>query len=134
MSDAWSMAPYLRVDNAREAIAWYVRALGAMEKECHTMPDGKVVHAELDLHGNVLYLADTDKTGQFARPKNYNEVPIGLFVAVPDVDAVFKRAIEAGAQVDREPVDQDYGQRTAGFIDPYGHVWYIGAPLSVAVA
>jgi len=135
MSDnAWALAPYLRVDNANEAIAWYVRALGAVEKDRYEMPDGKIMHAELDVHGCVVYLADVEEPGQFKRPKNYNEVPIGLAAQISDVDAVFKRAIEAGVQADREPADQGYGQRTAGFVDPYGHVWYVAMPLRASGA
>lgn len=129
---SWSVIPYLRTQNAAEAIAWYGRALGATEVERYEMPDGKIAHAELDIHGNPLCLADAATDGQFPRPKTYNDVPIILRVMVPDVDATFNRAIEEGAQVDRAPADQSYGERSAGFIDPFGHVWYLGAPIAQA--
>lgn len=130
MAETWSLAPYLRTQNATEAISWYVRALGATEKERYEMPDGSIGHAELDVHGNRLCLADTDKTGR--RPENYNDVPILLYASVPDVDAAFNRAIEAGAKVERAPADQTYGERSAGFIDPFGHVWYFSTPIAQA--
>jgi len=129
-ASAWSLAPYLRTENAAEAIAWYGRALGATETARYEMPDGTIGHAELDVHGNRLCLADTNKPGQFVKPSNANEVPILLYASVPDVDAAFNRAIEAGARVEREPTDQSYGERSAGFIDPFGHAWYFSTPLA----
>ncbi len=76
MSNSWSLAPYLRTENAAEAIAWYIRALGATETARYEMPDGTIGHAELDVHGNRLCLADTNRAGQFTRPQDYGQVPI----------------------------------------------------------
>jgi PhnB protein len=129
----WSLSPYLRAQNAAEAIDWYIRALGAVEKERYEM-DGKIQHAELDVHGNVLCLADTSEPEQFARPRSYNDVPITLYAIVPDVDAVFNRAVEAGALVDRVLTNQEYGYRNGSFIDPYGHVWFVSTPIAELAA
>ena len=125
---SWTFAPYLHVNNAAKAIDWYVTALGAVERERYTMDDGTIGHAELDLHGNLICLADLD-TG-IPKPAHYNQVAISLYAVVPDVDAVFKRAIEAGASVDRDVADQPYGHRNGGFIDPFGHVWYVSKPIA----
>jgi len=130
---SWSFSPYLRTQSAAEAIDWYVRALGAVEKERYEM-EGKIQHAELDLHGNTLCLADTSAPGQFTRPRSYNDVPITLYAVVPDVDAVFNRAVEAGAQIDRPLVNQEYGYRNGSFIDPYGHVWFVSTPIAELAA
>jgi PhnB protein len=130
-TNAWTFAPYLHVTGAAAAIDWYVRVLDAVERERHEM-DGRIVHAELDLHGNLLCLADLD-TGA-ARPQHYNEVPISLYAIVPDVDAVFQRALAAGASVDRDVADQPYGYRNGGFVDPFGHVWYLSTPIAQAAA
>jgi PhnB protein len=128
MSDArWTFSPYLHLENAREAIDWYARALGAEVRECHEMGDGKIGHAELDLHGNVLCLADC-ATGT-PLPKRYSDVAIGLYAVVPDVDAVFNAAVAAGATVERPLADQPYGHRNGGFIDPFGNVWYVSMPI-----
>ena len=131
--NSWTLAPYLRVENASKAIDWYVRVLGAVEKERYEMPDGKIGHAELDVHGNLLCLADTSAPGQFSRPNAYYDVPIMLYAVVPDVDAVFNRAVEAGASVDRPLADQTYGHRNGGFIDPFGHIWYVSTPIGAPV-
>ncbi len=131
--NSWTLAPYLRVENASKAIDWYTDVLGAIEKERYEMPDGKIGHAELNVHGNTLCLADTSGPGQFSRPSSHNELPIILYAVVPDVDAVYTRAIEAGASADRPLADQEYGHRNGGFIDPFGHVWYVSMPISAAV-
>jgi PhnB protein len=119
--------PYLHVDGAGKAIAWYVEALGALVVERYDMPDGTVGHCELDFHGFPLYLADCP-TG-IAPPSSYRDVAISLFATVPDVDAFFARAIEEGARVERPLKDQEYGERNGGFVDPFGHVWFVSTPL-----
>ena len=130
----WIFGPYLRVEGAAAAIDWYVQALGAKEKERVQIADGKIMHAELEIHGHLLCLADTERRGQFARPNNYNDVPITLYAVVPDADAIFQRAIECGARSDRDSTDQPYGFRAAGFIDPFGHVWYVLSALKESAA
>lgn len=131
MSDGstWTFGPYLHVDDAAAAIDWYVNVLGAVERERYEMDNGKIAHAELDLHGNTLCLADLSPGPP---PDRYDQVPITLYAVVPNVDAVFNRAIEAGARVDRPLTDQAYGYRNGGFIDPFGHIWYISTPIAAA--
>ncbi len=124
----WTFSPYLHVDDARAAIDWYVRALGAAVHECYEMENGKIGHAELDLHGNVLCLADCPTNTP--TPQRYSDVAIGLYAVVPDVDAVFNAAVDAGATVERPLADQAYGQRNGGFIDPFGNVWYVSMPIA----
>ncbi len=128
-SNSWTFAPYLHVENAAAAIDWYVRVLGAVERERHEM-DGGIVHAEVDLHGHLVCLADLN-TG-IPRPEHYNQVAISLYAVVPDVDSVFKRAIDAGATVDRDVADQPYGYRNGSFVDPFGHVWFVSTPIAGA--
>ena len=124
----WTFAPYLHSDNASAAIDWYVRALGARVRERYDGDDGKVMHAELDLHGNVLCIGDCPTN--LPMPQRYSDVAIGLYAVVPDVDAVFNRAVEAGARVERPLADQEYGYRNGGFVDPFGNVWYVATPIA----
>lgn len=125
----WILAPYLRVDNAAKAIEFYVNALGATEIGRYPTDGGKIAHAELDLHGNKLCLADSDSPGSARNPGDARRVPVSLYAIVPDVDDVYARAIAAGATSDYAPADQSYGERGAGFVDPFGHVWFIGQPI-----
>lgn len=129
-SERWTFGPYLHVDDARTAIEWYENVFGATVRERYQMEDGRIGHAELDLHGNVLCLADL-RTG-VPKPKRYDEVPITLYAVVPNVDEVFEAAIAAGAEVERALENQTYGHRNGGFVDPFGHVWYVSTPIPAA--
>ncbi len=127
-SASWKFGPYLHVDGARAAIDWYVDVLGAVIRDRYEVENGQIAHAELDLHGNMLCLADLS-TG-LPKPDRSDQVAITLYAVVPDVDAVFNRAIGAGARIERALADQSYGDRNGGFIDPFGHVWYVSTPIS----
>jgi uncharacterized glyoxalase superfamily protein PhnB len=124
--------PYLTVANAREAIAWYVDALGAVVVgEPFVMADGRIGHAELALAGGVLYLADEyPEIGLRGPAPQANSV--SLMLEVPDTDAALERASERGAQVQREPYE-DHGLRGAAIIDPFGHRWMLNGPVTGAV-
>jgi len=125
--------PYLAVRGARDALGWYARVLGArLRGEPIIMPDGRVGHAELELAGGVIYLADEfPEIG--ARAPDPGGVPVSLVLAVADVDDVVAAAVEAGARLDRQPAG-GHGHRNATVTDPYGHRWLLQAPLPGAVA
>ena len=125
--------PYLAVRGARDALDWYARVLGArLRGEPVIMPDGRVGHAELELAGGVIYLADEfPEIG--ARAPDPGGVPVSLVLAVADVDDVAAAAVQAGARLDRQPAG-GYGHRSATVTDPYGHRWLLQAPLPGAVA
>lgn len=123
-STSWKLMPYFHVADAPKAIDFYVRALGTVELSRYSMPDGKIGHAELDLHGNTMCLADSGYRPP--APDAHPQVPVMLYVRVPNVDEVFDRAIAAGATVKRPMADRDYGERNGGFIDPFGFEWFLG--------
>ena len=62
-------------------------------------------------------------------PEPGSRSPVGIMLYVADVDAVFARAVEAGATVERPLADQFYGDRTGGIVDPFGHNWYLATHL-----
>lgn len=126
-----AVVPYLTVPDARAAIAWYVDALGAVEiGEPIVMDDGRIGHAELELAGGVLYLADEyPEIGLKAPSVQANSV--SLMLSVPDTDAALERARILGAQVQREPYE-NYGTRNAAIIDPSGHRWMLSGPATGA--
>lgn len=123
--------PYLSVANAREAIAWYVDAFGAtLVGTPYEMDDGRIGHAELAISGGVLYLADEYPEIGLKAPAP-QAASVSLMLPVPDTDAVLARARDRGAQVQREPYE-NYGNRTATIIDPFGHRWMLTGPVSGA--
>jgi predicted enzyme related to lactoylglutathione lyase len=124
---AASIVPYLIVDGARRAVAWYVAALGATARgDVITMPDGRIGHAELELRGSVVYLADESPESDVAAPRPGAGATVSLTFAVPDVDGAVERAVAHGAVLERTAADNPYG-RNAVIRDPFGHRWILSA-------
>ncbi|MCU1697417.1 MAG: hypothetical protein JWR34_3480 [Mycobacterium sp.] len=123
--------PYLAVDGAREAIAWYVAALGAVVVgEPIVMDDGRTGHAELAIGGGVFYLADEYPELGLKAPAPQS-TSVSLMLHVPDTDATLERARARGADVQREPYE-NYGSRNATIVDPFGHRWMLSGPATGA--
>jgi PhnB protein len=123
-----AVTPYLSIKGAADAIAFYKKAFGAEELFRMPMPDGRLGHAELQIGDSRIMLADemADVPEALARsPRTLGGVTSGLNVYVADADAVFKRAVEAGATVKRPLTNQFYGDRSGTIEDPFGHLWTI---------
>lgn len=115
----------LSIDGASDAIEFYKRVFGATERMRMEGPPGRIAHAEIQLGDSVIMLSDSMPDMGFADPKAYGGSPVIISVYVEDVDATFKKAIEAGAKEERAVETQFYGDRSGGFVDPWGHRWYV---------
>jgi PhnB protein len=119
-----TVTPYLTVDDGARAIEFYVRAFGAREKERMPGPSGKIMHAELRLGDSVVMLSDEFPGMSTTRsPKALGGTTGGLFLYVPDVDAAFRRAVEAGCKVLMPVTDMFWGDRFGKLEDPFGNQW-----------
>ena len=116
---------YLSVDGASDAIAFYTEVLGFSEKMRMPGPDNMIAHAEIELAGSVLMLADSAMAENFPTPKKLGSTPVGLILYTEDTDAIHKAALAKGATEVRAPEDQFYGDRAATFEDPWGHRWTV---------
>jgi uncharacterized glyoxalase superfamily protein PhnB len=123
-----SLTPYLAVDDARRAIAWYVEVLDARPVgDAYVQPDGRIGHAELEIGGTRLYLSDAHPDiGVVAPGPTGNDVTLHLDVVA--VDVLAEEAVAAGATLDRPPSDNPYG-RIAVIRDPFGHRWMLDQPI-----
>ena len=119
------VTPYLIVDGADAAIRFYSTVLGATERGRLAGPDGKVGHAELTLGDSLIMLADEYPDMGQRGPKAIGGTPVTISVYVEDVDAVFERALGAGATSLRPVETQFYGDRAGQFEDPFGHRWSV---------
>jgi len=119
------VTPYLIVDGAGAAIEFYSSVLGATERMRMPAPGDKVGHAELDVGDSLIMLADESPDVGARGPKAVGGTPVMLHVYVEDADAVFNRAIEAGAKELRAVEDKFYGDRSGEFEDPFGHRWSV---------
>ena len=122
-----TVTPHLVLDNAVEAIEWYKKALGAEEMGRAMGPDGKVMHAELRIGDSRIMLNDAMMGGK--GPKGLGGSPASLWLYVDDCDALFKRAVAAGASPAGGPMgqvsDQFWGDRCGNLTDPHGYSWTI---------
>ncbi len=119
------LIPSLAIDGAAAAIDFYCDVLGATVRMRMDGPPGKVAHAELQFGDSVLMLADEFPDMDYRGPKAIGGTPVTLSVYVEDVDAVFARALQAGARELRPVEDQFYGDRSGQFEDPFGHRWNV---------
>ena len=122
-----TVTPQLILDNAAQAIERYKKALGAEEVARAVGPDGKVMHAEIRLGDSLIMM--NDAMGGTKGPKALGGSPASLWVYVENCDALFNRAVAAGAQVPPGPMgqlaDQFWGDRSGTFTDPHGYQWTI---------
>lgn len=116
-----TVTPYLVVDNASHLIDFLKKAFDAQVVFQMDAPGGKIGHAEIKIGDSMIMLSDSTP-----EHKAYH---IGLYLYVPDVDSVFKKAIAAGGTSVMEPTDQFYGDRSGGLKDPLGNTWWIGTHI-----
>jgi len=110
-----TVTPYLTVKRAEQLVEFVKEAFGATEV-FRTIGSAGGLHAEVTIGDSKLMIGGYETV---------EEIPTALHVYVPDADAVYQRALEAGATSVEEPVDQFYGDREAGVKDPTGNVWWI---------
>lgn len=116
------LSPYLIVDDPKGLISFLETALGGTTKQVFEH-EGRVVHAEVQLGDSVVMLSGANE--QFPAVKSV------LHLYVPDVDAAFKRCLEAGG-TEFHPPQQQPGEsdRRGTFTDPYGNMWSLGTKTS----
>jgi PhnB protein len=108
------------------AIAWYCRVFGAEEVRARLIaPDGTCMNAEIRIGDERLMLADEMPSVGSISPEGRDGTSVVLNLHVEDVDAVFQRAVDAGAEVVFPLADQFYGDRSGRIRDPFGHAWIL---------
>lgn len=118
-----TVTPVLTMDECRKAIDWYVKALGAEEVSASPTPDGKIAHAEIQIGDSRIMVHDAMMGGK--GPKGYGGSPAGIWLFVENSDALFDRAVAAGAEVTMPMADQFWGDRCGNLKDPFGYTWSI---------
>lgn len=121
-----SVTPYLIVDDAAQAIAFYSKAFGATELFRMNGPDGRVGHAEIQIGNSRVMMADENPAWQAMSPKSLGAVaPVHLMIYVEDCDEVFNRALGEGGKQVQPLTDQFYGDRSGTLDDPFGFRWTV---------
>jgi PhnB protein len=114
---------HLTVDGADAASAWYAEALGARELHRITLPGARLIHVELRFGDQAVMLADEFPEMSSFGPRHLGGTYGAIYLHVDDVDAVWERALRAGATIVRPLTDAFWGERDGQILDPFGHRW-----------
>lgn len=122
-----NVTAHLVVKNSLEAIEFYKKAFGA-EVHSHAPgpTPGSTMHAAIRIGDAMVFLADDLNMSAVKAPGSLGGTTSSLMLYVTDCDAVFNKAVAAGAKVNMPIADQFWGDRYGQVIDPSGHVWEIG--------
>lgn len=121
-----SITPYLIVKGAARAIEFYKNAFGAKEIYRMNAPNGLIGHCELQIGDSKIMLADEFPDMEATAPEKEGGRAFSLLIYVDNVDAIFQRAVQAGAKVLRPLKNEFYGDRMGTLQDPFGHNWNLG--------
>lgn len=120
-----NVTPYLTVNDAVAALAFYKKVFGAIEVMRLNMPDGKVAHAEFKIGDSNFMISDEYPHDTSTSPATLGGSTVKLHLYVTNADATFSQAIAAGAKVTMPVENQFWGDRMGSLLDPFGHHWLI---------
>jgi len=123
---AATLSAYITIKGCSEAIEFYKKAFGAKEIGRLLMPDGLIAHAEIEIEGSLLMMADENLEWGNKGPLTIGGNPMTFGLYVKDVDAAFQKAVDAGGTVAMPIADMFYGDRVGQVMDPFGYKWMIG--------
>jgi PhnB protein len=129
-----SLQPYMMFAGCAKAMEFYAKAFGAREVMRMQGPEGQVAHAEMQIGDSRIMMADEAPQMEAYGVKHYGGSPVSLMLYTEDCDALYARALDAGAESLREPADQPYGIRICGVRDPFGYKWWIGTQIQAKSA
>lgn len=112
-----TITPYLIVNGVARLVDFLTQSFNATEVHRMARPDGSVMHCEVRIGDSAVMMGEP--------MGDYQPMPTSLYLYVEDADAVYRRALAAGAASLQEPADQFYGDRNAGVKDPAGNIWWI---------
>jgi PhnB protein len=127
-----AVSPHLVVGDGAAAIDFYVKAFSAVELGRVPGPDGKLMHAALQINGSTVLLNDDFpeyNDGKSSTPIALGGTPVTIHLTVTDVNSKFQQAVDAGATVVSPLEDQFWGDRYGVLRDPFGHHWSLGQPV-----
>ncbi len=129
MTGTHTITPHIVVRDAARAAEWYARALGAEERGRIPLPGGKLMSVELWFGDSPVMVADEFPEMSVVSPQTLGGTYGALHLATDDVDALWRRAVEAGAEVFHPLGDTFWGERFGQIIDPFGHRWGLAQHL-----
>ena len=123
------ITPHIVVRDAAAAADWYALVLGAEERLRVPAPGGRLMSVDLRIGDSALMLADEFPEMGIVSPQTLGGTYMALHLTVEDVDSVWERALDAGAEVFHPLADTFWGERTGQVVDPFGHRWGLAQRL-----
>ncbi|WP_038167184.1 VOC family protein [Verrucomicrobium sp. BvORR106] len=120
-----TVTPHLICDGAADAIEFYKKAFGATEICRMPSPEGKIMHAAINIGDSMVMLVDQYPDWGCMGPAALKGASVTIHLQVVDADALFKQAVDAGAKVIMPIEDAFWGDRYGKVEDPFGHHWSI---------
>ena len=124
-----TVTPYLIIQGVARAIEFYKQAFEAVEVMRIPGPEGRVMHAEIQIGDSSLMMSDECPDPKFRGPQSLGGTPVTMMMYVEDVDAQFARAVAAGAITVQPVANTFYGDRAGTLIDPFGHSWCMASRI-----
>jgi PhnB protein len=124
-----TITPHVVVRDAARAVDWYTDVLGAEERLRIQVPDGRLMSVELRFGDSTVMLADEFPEMGIVSPQTLGGTYMALHLIVDDVEGVWQRALDAGAEVFHPLQDSFWGERHGQVIDPFGHRWGLAQHL-----
>jgi len=116
--------PYLVVNDAAEAIDFYIRAFGAKEL-MRVEHDGRISHAQIRIGNSRIMLSDEHPEAGVRGPRSFGGSPVRIFLYVANVDLFVGKAVATGAKLHLPVDDTRYRDRSGSLVDPFGHTWHV---------
>jgi uncharacterized glyoxalase superfamily protein PhnB len=126
------VTPYLAIDGAANALEFYKKAFGAKELTRQATPDGKLMHASIKIGDSIVMMSDIFPGSQMKSPAELGMSTVMLHVYSNDVDALWNRAVAAGAKVASPLDDMFWGERYGQLVDPFGHRWALSMRIKMS--
>lgn len=130
--DAHTVTPYLVIDGAAKALDFYKEAFGAEELTREALPDGKLIHGSMRIGDTTVMMSDEFPDSDARAPPAVGTSTVVLHVYSEDVDALWERAVAAGAKPVMPLEDQFWGERYGKLVDPFGHHWTLSTPVEMS--
>jgi len=122
-----TITPHIVVKGANDAIEFYKKAFGAIEHYRMPMPDGAIMHAEIQIGDSVFFMNDEMMGAK--SPQSIGGSPVTIHLQIEDVDSLWNQAVAAGCQVTMPLADMFWGDRYGMLVDPFGHCWSMASHI-----
>jgi len=126
-----TVTAYLSVEGGLAAIEFYKKAFGAREVSRRVTPNGRLIHGQLEIGNSMLFLSDVFPDSDTAAPSSIGTTTVTLHIYTEDVDALWDRAVAAGAKVSIPLENQYWGERYGKLVDPFGHQWTVSMQVKI---